>query len=115
MVALCVLGESWYGIIYSWADTKKKSNIMLSVFPPGLNVIPWLGPLDCLGVPHPKLQPPPEPLPVKPLEKRSYAQNHVSWIRHAGLQSDIQKILRHAKKLPDKTQQFYKVCFTRSF
>jgi len=70
-------------------------------------VIPWLGSLDCLGVT--KGKDPTESLPVKPTEKRSYAQNHVSWIRHAGLQSDIQKILRHAKKLPDKTQQFYKV------
>lgn len=46
--------------------------------------------------------------PVKP-EKRSYSQNCVVWIKQAGLQSDIQKVLRHAKKLPDKTQQFYKV------
>ncbi|CAB3385064.1 Hypothetical predicted protein, partial [Cloeon dipterum] len=106
MVALCILGECWYGIIYSWADTKKKSNIMLSIFYPGLDVVPWLGPLDCLGVPKSKDQS--EGLPVKPAEKRSYAQNHVNWIKHAGLQSDIQKILRHAKKLPEKTQHFYK-------
>lgn len=51
-----------------------------------------------------------EPLsfPVRPLEKRSYCQNTVVWIRRAGLQSDIQKILRQARKLPEKTQQFYK-------
>lgn len=47
--------------------------------------------------------------PIKPTEKRSYSQNGVVWIRQAGLQSDIQKILRHARKLPEKTQQFYKV------
>lgn len=46
--------------------------------------------------------------PIRPSEKRSYSQNSVVWIRQAGLQSDIQKILRHARKLPDKTQQFYK-------
>ncbi|KAF4526527.1 hypothetical protein B566_EDAN005894 [Ephemera danica] len=107
MVALCLLGEDWYGMIYSWADTKKKSNIMLSIFQPGVNVIPWLGSLNNLGVLPPKEVS--EGLPVKPLEKRSYAQNYVVWIRQAGLQSDIQKILRHARKLPDKTQQFYKV------
>jgi hypothetical protein len=45
--------------------------------------------------------------PVKP-EKRSYSQNIVAWIRQSGLSSDIQKVLRHAKKLPDKTQHFYK-------
>lgn len=44
---------------------------------------------------------------MKP-EKRSYSQNIVVWIRQSGLLSDIQKVLRHAKKLPDKTQQFYK-------
>lgn len=47
--------------------------------------------------------------PVKPVEKRSYSQNCVVWIKQAGLQSDIQKVLRHAKKLPEKTQNFYKV------
>jgi hypothetical protein len=26
----------------------------------------------------------------------------------SGIQSDIQKVLRHARKLPDKTTQFYK-------
>ena len=42
-------------------------------------------------------------------EKKSYALNSVVWVRQGGLQSDIQKILRHARKLPDKTQSFYKV------
>lgn len=45
--------------------------------------------------------------PVKP-DKRSYSQNCVVWIKSTGLLSDIQKVLRHAKKLPEKTQQFYK-------
>ena len=43
------------------------------------------------------------------LEKKSYGLNCVVWVRQGGLQSDIQKILRHARKLPDKTQSFYKV------
>jgi hypothetical protein len=72
-----------------------------------LDVVPWLGKLDNLGIPQGKDTS--DGLPVKPSEKRSYAQNYVVWIRQAGLQSDIQKILRHARKLPDKTQQFYKV------
>ncbi|KOC68059.1 UPF0464 protein C15orf44 like protein [Habropoda laboriosa] len=87
MVALCLLNNEWYGFIYSWADTKKKSNLMLTVLEPGLDVVPWL---------------------VRPNEKRSYTQNAPSWIRQVGLQSDIQKILRHARKLPEKTQNFYK-------
>ena len=114
MAALCFLAEDWFGIVYSWADSKKKSNLMLTILEPGSNVVPWLGNLNRLGSLddfHSMCQDNgPEPsFPVRPLEKRSYSQNCVVWIRQAGLQSDIQKILRHARKLPDKTQQFYKV------
>lgn len=110
MVALVMIGDDWFGYIYSHADCKKKSNLMLTVLPPGSDVVPWLGDLNNLGsvdfmdtgetVPS---------FPVRPSDKRSYSQNCVVWIRQIGLQSDIQKILRHARKLPDKTQQFYKV------
>lgn len=109
-VALVMLGDDWFGYIYSHADCKKKSNLMLTVLPPGVDSVPWLGDLNNLGssdfldrgdtVPT---------FPVRPSDKRSYSQNCVVWIRQVGLQSDIQKILRHARKLPDKTQQFYKV------
>jgi hypothetical protein len=113
MAALCFLAEDWFGIVYSWADSKKKSNLMLTILEPGSNIVPWLGNLNRLGSLddfHSMCQDNgPEPsFPVRPLEKRSYSQNCVVWIRQAGLQSDIQKILRHARKLPDKTQQFYK-------
>lgn len=30
------------------------------------------------------------------------------WIKPSGLQTDVQKILRNARKLPEKTQTFYK-------
>jgi len=33
MSVLC--SEDWYGMMYSFADSKKKSNLMLSVFMPG--------------------------------------------------------------------------------
>ncbi|PSN37584.1 von Willebrand factor A domain-containing protein 9 [Blattella germanica] len=113
MAAVCLLAENWFGVVYSWADSKKKSNLMLTILEPGSNVVPWLGDLNRLGsledfhaMGH---ENEPEPsFPVRPHEKRSYSQNCVVWIRQAGLQSDIQKILRHARKLPDKTQQFYK-------
>ncbi|XP_049787030.1 integrator complex subunit 14 [Schistocerca cancellata] len=113
MAALCLLAKDWFGFVYSWADSKKKSNLMLTVLEPGTNVVPWLGNLNNLGsledfrAVNGEEDPPPQ-FPVRPLEKRSYSQNCVVWIRQAGLQSDIQKILRHARKLPDKTQQFYK-------
>lgn len=35
MGAICKVGENWFGLLYSWADSKKKSNLMLSIFEPG--------------------------------------------------------------------------------
>ncbi|BFY97677.1 hypothetical protein BsWGS_00718 [Bradybaena similaris] len=115
MVAITRVQEDWYGMIYSWADSKKKSNLMLALFEPGQNSIPWIGPFDNLTSCKEYL---PEviyseeekksPFPVRPSDKRSYAQSCVVWIKPSGLQSDIQKVLRHARKLPEKLQQFYK-------
>ncbi|KAJ8925818.1 hypothetical protein NQ315_009668 [Exocentrus adspersus] len=108
MAALVSLGDNWFGFIYSWADSKKKSNLMLTVLTPGSDAVPWLGDLNNLGSPDSYPAEQVGSFPVRPMEKRSYSQNGVVWIRQAGLQSDIQKILRHARKLPEKTQQFYK-------
>lgn len=110
MVAVVMLGDDWFGYIYSHADCKKKSNLMLTVLPSGSDAVPWLGDLNNLGSKD-FLEPgePTPAFPIRPSEKRSYAQNCVVWIKQVGLQSDIQKILRHARKLPEKTQQFYKV------
>lgn len=109
MSALVTVGENWYGFIYSWADSKKKSNLMLTILMPGSDSVPWLGDLNQLHSLEPQYSDFTINFPVRPQEKRSYSQNSVVWIRQAGLQSDIQKILRHARKLPEKTQQFYKV------
>ncbi|KAG8287220.1 snRNA metabolic process [Homalodisca vitripennis] len=108
MVALCQVAPEWYGLLYSWADSKKKSNLMLTLLEPGNNPVPWLGDITQLGIPDPERPNPEEAFPVRPADKRSYSQSNVVWIRQAGLQSDIQKILRHARKLPEKTQHFYK-------
>lgn len=52
MVAICKVGEpNWFGMLYSWADSKKKSNLMLSTFKYGVDSISWLGNLNHLGVP----------------------------------------------------------------
>lgn len=108
MAALTLLEDDWYGLIYSYADSKKKSNLMLTILPPGHDVIPWLGDLRNLGVLDSAAQPGDVlQFPIKP-EKRSYSQNCPVWIKQAGLHSDIQKVLRHAKKLPEKTQHFYR-------
>lgn len=115
MVALTQIAENWYGILYSWADSKKKSNLMLSFFEPGDHTLTWLGNFKYLASIHEFLDDPPygsddnkSPFPIRPTEKRSYAQSCVVWIKTSGLQADLQKVLRHARKLPDKQQQFYK-------
>lgn len=111
MAALVTISENWFGFIYSWADSKKKSNLMLTILMPGSDSVPWLGDLNYMHCADNFSNELLTSFPVRPTEKRSYSQNSVVWIRQAGLQSDIQKILRHARKLPEKTQQFYKVCF----
>lgn len=39
----------WYGMLYSQADSKKKSNLMMSLFEPGPEPLPWLGKMAQLG------------------------------------------------------------------
>uniref|UniRef100_A0A3B4YRQ8 Integrator complex subunit 14 n=1 Tax=Seriola lalandi dorsalis TaxID=1841481 RepID=A0A3B4YRQ8_SERLL len=114
MVALVQLGPEWYGMLYSQADSKKKSNLMMSLFEPGSEPLPWLGKISHLGPISEAAENPygeddsKSPFPVQPSVKRSYAQNVTVWIKASGLQTDVQKILRNARKLPDKTQTFYK-------
>ncbi|XP_044050138.1 integrator complex subunit 14 isoform X1 [Siniperca chuatsi] len=114
MVALVQLGPEWFGMLYSQADSKKKSNLMMSLFEPGPEPLPWLGKISHLGPISEAAENPygeddsKSPFPVQPQVKRSYAQNVTVWIKASGLQTDVQKILRNARKLPDKTQTFYK-------
>ncbi|XP_077323832.1 integrator complex subunit 14 isoform X1 [Lithobates pipiens] len=139
MVALVHLGNDWYGMLYSQADSKKKSNLMMSLFELGPEPLPWLGKMSQLGpisgackanrqrdrtcytrpvynddlLLDAKENPYGEednksPFPLQPKAKRSYAQNVTVWIKPSGLQTDVQKILRNARKLPEKTQTFYK-------
>ena len=108
MVAICQVGSpDWYGMLYSWADSKKKSNLMLSTFKCGSDAIPWLGDLKSLGFPSLSI-----PQTVEEMNrissKKSFSQGCVVWLKQSSLQSDIQKILRHARKLPEKTIHFYK-------
>lgn len=114
MVALVQLAPDWYGMLYSQADSKKKSNLMMSLFDPGPLPLPWLGKMSQLGPVSDALENPygeddsKSPFPLQPKNKRSYAQNVTVWIKASGLQTDVQKILRNARKLPEKTQTFYK-------
>lgn len=106
MAALVLLADDWYGLAYSYSD-KKKSNLMLSILPPGCNPIPWVGDFRFLGLAKDALPGETYGFPVK-TEKKSYSAGNMSWLREGALQSDIQKVLRHAKKMPEKTTHFYK-------
>ena len=43
--------KNWFGIIFSHADSKKKSCLMLALFEPGNEPVPWLGNLLRYGFP----------------------------------------------------------------
>ncbi|XP_023336085.1 integrator complex subunit 14 [Eurytemora carolleeae] len=108
MCALVEVGEDWFGFIYSWSDTKKKSSLMLSILEPGNMSVPWLGSINRLGPASDLNETLSSPFPVKSDRKPSYSSCPVVWIKQSGIQSDNQKVLRHARKLPEKTQHFYK-------
>ncbi|KAF5293913.1 hypothetical protein FQA39_LY13618 [Lamprigera yunnana] len=77
MTALVTLGENWFGFIYSWADSKKKSNLMLTILTPGSDAVPWLGDLNHLDSADNLSPEQIGSFPVRPSEKRSYSQNGV--------------------------------------
>lgn len=65
---------------------------LVACFVPGVDVIPWLGSLSNLAPVTDFSESPygddnnKTPFPVKPPDRRSYAQNCVVWIKPAGLQ-----------------------------
>lgn len=106
MAALVLLADDWYGLAYSYSD-KKKCNLMLSILQPGVNVVSWVGDFRFLGLLRDALPGESYGFPVK-TDKKSYSSGNMSWLKEGALQSDIQKVLRHAKKMPEKTTHFYK-------
>ncbi|KAL1767068.1 von Willebrand factor A domain-containing protein 9 isoform X2 [Sigmodon hispidus] len=81
MVAIMQLGPEWCGMLYSQADNKKKSNLMMSLFEPAPEPLPWLGKMAQLGpLSDAKENPYGEDdkknlFPLKPQNKQSYALN----------------------------------------
>lgn len=114
MLAVCQLGTSMdhyqFGVIYFIPDSKR-SNLVLHVLEPGPTPVPWLGDFRSLKM-RPfemdaKLSGFPIPFKMKP----SYGQlttTH-SWTENSGIQVDVQKIMRYARKLPDKESNFFLV------
>lgn len=107
LCALVQVATDWFGIIFSCPDVKKKSSLMLSLFEPGSQPVPWLGNLRKLGPVSDLNVTNQNPFPVRGMSKPSYSANPVVWTKQANLHSDVQKILRSARKLPDKTKHFY--------
>jgi len=98
---------AWFGILFSHSDKKSRSCLMLALFEPGETPVPWLGNLRRLG-PASELSSR-DHFPVKAsVCKPSYSSAPVVWIESHALIYDIQKILRQARKLPDKQMSFYK-------
>ena len=101
------ISTNWYGMLYSWADSKKKFNLMLSTFRGrDEDSIPWMGSLKNLGNPLLNLK-----LPDAEKKKVTKSYSHqgvIVWVKHSWIQSDIQKIVRLAKRLPEKSSNFYK-------
>lgn len=83
---------------------------MLALFEPGNQPVPWLGNMLRLGAIDELNATTQEPFPVKLASghKPSYSSSPVVWIKQSSLQSDIQKVLRHARKMPEKSPHFYK-------
>eukprot|EP00095_Tigriopus_kingsejongensis_P002907 snap_masked-scaffold336_size202805-processed-gene-1.8 protein:Tk02907 transcript:snap_masked-scaffold336_size202805-processed-gene-1.8-mRNA-1 annotation:"conserved hypothetical protein" len=107
LCALVQLSTDWFGIIFSCPDVKKKSSLMLSLLEPGSEPVPWLGNLRLLGPLSDLNVTNQSAFPVKGMSRPSYSANPVVWTKQANLHSDVQKILRNARKLPDKTKHFY--------
>ena len=98
----------WFGILLSHSDKKNRACLMLALFEPGETPVPWLGNLRRLG-PASELTSR-DHFPVKASEgKPSYSSAPVVWIESHALIYDIQKILRQARKMPEKAMSFYKV------
>ncbi|XP_077935320.1 integrator complex subunit 14 isoform X3 [Halichoerus grypus] len=113
MVAIVQLGPEWHGMLYSQADSKKKSNLMMSLFEPGPEPLPWLGKMAQLGpISDAKENPYGEddnksPFPLQPRNKRSYAQNVTVWIKPSGLQNPNAEIFL---PLIDRCTEDFKKC-----
>ncbi|XP_072935965.1 integrator complex subunit 14 [Epargyreus clarus] len=109
MAAIVLLGTDWWGTLAAWCEASRarRSCLLLSVLRPGHSAAPWLGPLDQLGPPD-ENNASAELFPIRSWRSYSGGGSGCAWARPHALLADVQKVLRHARKLPDKTQHLYK-------
>lgn len=117
MVAICIVGKSeesnddWFGMLHSHVDSRKRSSLMLSLFIPGPNPVLWLPNFRSLGSACLNAELPPairDKVPSNRSSLKSYSSNNVIWLDPESVQADVQKIVRHAKRAPEKAPHFYK-------
>ncbi|XP_013195024.2 integrator complex subunit 14 [Amyelois transitella] len=108
MSAIVQLGAEWWGTLTAWCEASRarRSCLLLSVLRPGAAAAPWLGPLDQLGVADEGSTT--ESFPIRSWRSYISGGSGFAWARPHALLADVQKVLRHARKLPDKTQHLYK-------
>ncbi|XP_065194287.1 integrator complex subunit 14-like [Sycon ciliatum] len=132
LVALVRFRKDWFGLLMSAADSKKKANLVLSIFAPGCQ-LPWLGGrLSMLG-PSALLQQetgltrkrrhseasgeqsdsepgeyrPSDYLPVPPITPPSFnSLSGLTWARQQNIQNDVTKVMKFARRLPEKINAF---------
>lgn len=107
MSAIVLLDTDWYGSVgvHDPKSTEKtKSSLMLTVFVPGSDVIQNIISKSGLGAKTAQGQTSNQRnLPIK-----SYTKGCIVWYRQENLVSDLQKIVRNAKKMHEKMPIFYK-------
>lgn len=117
MVAICIIGKNeetnddWYGMLHSHTDSKKRSSLMLSLLIPGPSPILWLPSFRTMGSSMLNVEPPATSREKSTNSRgapKSYSSNSVIWLDPESVQADVQKIIRHAKRSPDKAPHFYK-------
>lgn len=110
-VALCHLNERRYGVICSIKKQENDFRLCIQSFPHCLSSVPWLPDLDRLSV-QSVVDSNSEgfDLCVKydGLSKPSYSScQRTCWNDQHGFQSDLQKLVRLLKKIPDRLPMFY--------
>lgn len=88
-------------------ESNKKPWLAFWLIPTGDDPLPWFGPLQSLGHPDTKNK---IDFPVCDsfARRRSYAVPTIAWTKDKNVTSDVQKLMRAARKLPDKAPHFYK-------
>lgn len=109
MAAVVLLGADWWGTLTASCEASRgrRSCLLLSVMRPGASAAPWLGALDQLG-PAEEGTTSTETFPIRSWRSYSSGGSACAWARPHALLADVQKVLRHARKLPDKTQHLFK-------